>query len=251
MSEVPSIASEAQKLNPSSIIELYELDTRNHVGGEIFRFHAGVNGLQSYITWKGNQYVPFPIQAEGFEWKGSGTLPRPRVTIANVTGLLGAAVREMDDLIGSRLTRLRTFSKYLDAVNFPGGNPLADPTAEFARDVFFINRKVTENKFLIEFELASMLDVHGVKLPKRMIISNVCSWKYRGPECGYTGGPIADQKDVATTDPAQDQCGKRVESCKLRFPLADQAQMPTFGSGDAGGQGLPFGGFPGVAIVRV
>jgi len=250
MSEVPKIASEVQKLNPSSVVELFELDTRNHVGGTLFRFHAGVNGMSDYLVWGGNEYVPFPIQAEGFEWRGTGTLPRPKVKIANVTGLLGAAVREMDDLIGSKVTRIRTFARYLDAVNFPNGNPLADSTAEFSRDVFFVNRKVMENKFLIEFELAAMLDVQGVKLPKRMIVANVCGWAYRGAECGYTGDPVADENDLATNNPALDQCGKRISSCKLRFPLAAQAEMPTFTSAGAGGQGLPFGGFPGVAIVR-
>lgn len=231
------IAQEVQKLAPSAIVELFELDTRNHVNGSILRFHAGTNELQEYVIWQGNEYAPFPIEVSGFEWKGSGTLPRPTIRVANVTGLIGAVVREMDDLIGSKLTRIRTFARYLDAANFSSGNPLADPTAEFARDIFFINRKVSESKYLIEFELAAMLDVQGVKLPRRVCVANVCPWKYRGTECGYSGGPVADSNDIATTDPAKDQCGKRIDSCKLRFPNARLT-------------GLPFGGFPGVALVR-
>jgi lambda family phage minor tail protein L len=237
MSEVPKIASEVQKLNPSAVVELFELDTRNHVGGSILRFHAGTNALQDYVVWGGNEYAPFPIEAQGFEWRGSGTLPRPTVRVANVTGLLGAVVREMDDLIGSKVTRIRTFARYLDAVNFPSGNPLADPTAEFSRDVFFVNRKVSENKYMIEFELAPMLDVQGVKLPRRVAVANVCPWRYRSAECGYAGGPVADSNDLPTSDPTKDQCGKRLDSCKLRFPNARTT-------------GLPFGGFPGVALVR-
>lgn len=132
----PKIAEEIQKLAPSAIIELFELDTRNHVGGSILRFHAGTNQLNGYVVWNGNEYAPFPIEATGFEWRSSGTIPRPTVRVANVTGLLSAVVREMDDLIGSKVTRIRTFAKFLDPVNFPGGiNPLADPTAEFDRDI--------------------------------------------------------------------------------------------------------------------
>lgn len=231
------IAAEVQTLAPSAIVELFELDTRNHVGGNILRFHAGTNELNGYVVWQGNEYVPMPIQAEGFEWRGSGTIPRPTLRVANVNGLIGSAVRELDDLIGSKVTRIRTFAKFLDAVNFSQGNPLADPTAEFSRDIFFINRKTSENKFLIEFELAALLDVQGVKIPRRTIIANVCTWKYRGAECGYAGDPVADSNDIATSDPQADQCGKRIDSCKLRFP-------------NNGTAGLPFGGFPGVAIVR-
>jgi hypothetical protein len=35
----------------------------------------------------------------------------------------------------------------------------------------------------------------GVVLPRRQIIANVCQWKYRGAECGYTGPPVADAND--------------------------------------------------------
>lgn len=242
MSEVPKIASEVQKLNPSAVVELFELDTTNHLGGSILRFHAGTNQVGGYVTWAGQEYVPFPIEVSGFEWRSSGSLPRPRIKVANVTGLLGAAVRDMDDLVGSKVTRIRTFAKYLDAVNFPGGvNPLADPLAEFGRDVFFVNRKVSENKFVIEFELAAMLDVQGVKLPRRIAIANVCWWRYRSAECGYTGGPVADKDDNPTSDPMLDQCSNRITGCKLRFPRETLV---------ANGVGLPFGGFPGVDLVR-
>ena len=233
------IREEVQKLNPSAIVELFELDTRNYTGGSILRFHTGTNQLNDYIVWNGNEYVPFPIQIDGFEWKSTGTLPRPKASIANVTGIISESLRSMDDLIGSKLTRIRTFVKYLDSVNFPGGvNPTADPTAEFSRDIFFINRKVNENKYSVEFELASMIDVQGINIPRRVAIANVCMWKYRGSECGYTGGAVADYNDQLTTVLANDSCGKRLSSCKLRFPNNnDQA-------------GLPFGGFPGVSMIR-
>lgn len=237
MSEVPKIASEIQKLNPSGRVELFELDTRNHVGGQILRFHAGTNKHNGYVIWQGFEYVPFPIIAEGFEWRSSGSMPRPTMKVANVTGLFGAAVRDLNDLVGSKVTRIRTFVKYLDSANFPDGNPLADPTAEFSRDIFFVNRKVTENKYMIQFELAPMLDVQGIKIPRRIAIANVCSWRYRSPECGYAGGPVADSNDQPTSDMTKDQCGKRLDSCKLRFPNYRT-------------QGLPYGGFPGVAITR-
>ena len=61
-------------------------------------------------------------------------------------------------------------ARFLDAVNFPGNtNPLGtpDPTAEFKRQVFTVDRKSTENREVVEFELAGAIDMAGVRAPKR------------------------------------------------------------------------------------
>ena len=227
-----TIREDIQKLEPGAIVEMFDV----HVGVDVFRFHSGTNQLGGDLVWQGNEYLRFPIEADGFEWKGSGTLPRPKLRVANVTGLVGALVRENNDLVGCKVIRRRTFARYLDAVNFPGGvNPAADPNAAFPDEVYFIDRKATENAVVLEFELAAAMDVHGVLLPRRQVIQNVCTWRYRSPECGYAGGAVADINDAATSDMAADQCGKRLASCKLRF--GDYAE-------------LPFGGFPAAGLIR-
>ncbi|WP_273387026.1 phage minor tail protein L [Thermomonas hydrothermalis] len=109
-------------------------------------------------------------------------------------------------------------------------NPTADPNQYLSRDVWVVDRKSSENRVFIEFELAAPIDVAGVMLPRRQVVANVCAWRYRSAECGYAGGPVADRDDNPTTNPALDACGKRLASCKLRF-------------GQTGV--LPFGGFPG------
>ncbi len=224
--------SDIQKLAPGTLVELFEVQ----VGAESFRFHSGVNGLGSNVVWQGETYQRFPIEASGFEWKGSGTLPRPKVAVANVTGLIGALVRENNDLVGCTFIRRRVFAQYLDAVNFPGGvNPSADPNAGLPDEVYAIDRKATENAVVVEFELAAAMDVHGIKLPRRQVVQNVCTWRYRSAECGFTGGAVADINDQPTTVLAEDQCGKRLGSCKLRFGAFSE---------------LPFGGFPAAGLIR-
>lgn len=373
------VAGEIQKLSPSSIIELYELDSSN-IGGEIYRFHSGKNGLTNDIVWAGQTYSAFPIEASGFEWNGKGQLPRPKVTVGNALGTISALVLTYDDLIGCKFTRIRTLQKFLDEVNFQtqrnllvytksiglntvwllgsssvavtenvteqysplgtsdvakliendtatvtrsirqlfGGslaegsdvtfscyakraernvrlqvvtktgvgtgasfdlvngtisgtitstllgfgmtdagngwwrcyvtvdlglgtdipyariqlvsgltqsyagqvgsgvyiwgpqvetntppstyqpvlgssfsrNPTADPTAEFARDVFYVDRKANENRIEVEFELSAALDLTGVGLPRRQVIQNYCPWTYKGPECNWTGNSL-------------------------------------------------------------
>lgn len=230
-----SIESDIQKADPGAIVELFELDS-TAIGGDVLRFHAGVNGLGSSVTWQGNLYTRFPVEAEGFARNGSGSLPRPKLRVANIDGLAAALARELQDLAGAKLIRRRTFVRYLDAVNFPGGtNPTADPNCHFPDEVWFVDRKSAENSAVLEFELAAAFDVAGVFLPRRQCIQNVCTWRYRSAECGYTGGPVADRNDVPTTLASKDQCGKRLSSCRLRFG----AFAP-----------LPFGAFPGVGLIR-
>lgn len=235
MSIPVSIQSEIQKVDPSAVIELFEIDGTS-LGASLYRFHTGTNSLGADIVWQGNTYVRFPIEITGFEISGQGQLPRPKMRISNYLSAITTLLLQFEDMVGSKVSRKRTLAKFLDAVNFTGSvNPTADSTAAFPDDVYFIDRKVTENRDVVEFELVSSLDLAGVSLPRRQIIQNICAWKYRGGECGYTDTRYFKADDSSTTDSTQDVCGKRLSSCKLRF-----------GTGGI----LPFGGFPGAGLVR-
>jgi lambda family phage minor tail protein L len=74
--------------------------------------------------------------------------------------------------------------------NFPGGvSPYSpDPTAEFPREIYYVDRKTIENREVVEFELAAAFDLAGVSAPKRQCIANICQWIYKSTECGYSGG---------------------------------------------------------------
>jgi lambda family phage minor tail protein L len=230
-----AIRSEIQKLAPSAVIELFVLDLSLFSQGSVY-FHAGTNSLQQRLTWQGKTYEAFPIQVEGFEFNGNGQIPRPKLKVANVTGAITAMVLIYQDLVGAKITRKRTLAKYLDAVNFPGGvNPTADPTAEFADDIYYIDRKSRETRDVIEFELAASFDLEGVNLPRRQIVQNVCPWRYRSSECGYTGASYFDANDQSVASSTQDICGKRLSSCQARF--GQNAE-------------LPFGGFPAAGLFR-
>lgn len=232
----PSILASLLAQNAGAWVELYTLDATAK-GGALTRFHAGTNGLSTAVIWQGNTYTPFPIDMTGFEWTGQG-VPRPRAIVANVAGTISALVRDYDDLIGAKITRKRTMVKFLDAANFPGGvNATADPTSYLPDETYYITQKTREDKYSIEFELGVPFDLQGVELPRRQIVGAVCAWKtYRGEGCGYAGGPVADQNDTPTTNPALDKCSRTLNGCKLRF----------------GANGvLPFGGFPGAALTRI
>ena len=111
-----------------------------------------------------------------------------------------------------------------------GRNPQADPNVSLPDEIWFVDRKASEDGIFISFELASAMDLTNAKIPKRQVTQNVCAWQYRSGECGYTGGAVADITDNPTSDISKDVCGHRVASCKLRFG----ANSP-----------LPYGGFSG------
>lgn len=123
-----------------------------------------------------------------FDVSSQGTLPTPKLILANVSGLFSSLAAELDNLIGCKVIRKRTFGRFLDEVNFPNGNPEADPTQHLPDQIWFIDRKVNESRVSIEWELASAFDFQGVQLPFGQVTKNACRWQYRSPDCGWTGG---------------------------------------------------------------
>lgn len=212
-----TVRSDVSQLAPLELVELFVWDDRPIGGTTVFRWHPGTTVAKGPVTWQGMVYEAFPIQAEGFEITAAGKLPRPTLRAANIGGLLGAYLRTMADGVGAKLTRKRTLGKYLDAINFPGGNAYADPTAVFPEEVYFAARKAVENAIFIEIELAVKFDVSGVILPRRQVIAGTCQWVYRSVECSYAGPPVQDINGNPTSDPARDACRKTLDACKARF----------------------------------
>ena len=242
--------SELQKVNPSSIIELFELElfAALHGANFTYRFHAGTNQFNSNgdIIWDGNTYSRFPIEVEGFEYKAdSGTLPRPTVRVSNMFGTITAVLLSVNasnagnDLTGAKLTRIRTLVRYIDDANFPDetSNPYgtADTSSVMPSEIYYISRKVAETRDLVEFEAAAVFDLAGIRAPKRQCHANLCPWVYRGSECGYSGTDYYDENDETVGGSDADKCGKKLSSCQIRFGEENE---------------LPFGGFPGIGAFN-
>ena len=235
---IASAYEELAKLNPSAIIELFEvrLDNTLHGSTDVYRFHAGANAaIDGNVVFNGVTYSRLPVVAEGFEFTNTGTLPRPTLTISNLDGtmttllLLVNATTAGNDLGGAEVRRIRTLKKFLD------GESTADPNAKFPDERWYIDRKANETRDSVVFELASKFDVAGQKLPKRQVVANVCQWVYRSSECSYTGSNYFDVNGNSVGTLAADVCGKRVASCKLRFGSTAE---------------LPFGSFPGAGLTQ-
>ena len=171
-----SIFNDISKINPGSVIELFTLTLKTalHGANTVYRFHSGSNQTNQDIVWAGNSYLKFPIIAEGFAFQ-RGQLPRPKLVVSNALGTISAilvTVNEItagNDLTGATVTRIRTLARFIDNANFTGNNPFGtpDPNAEFPREIYSVDRKSAENREVVEFELAAVFDLAGIRVPKR------------------------------------------------------------------------------------
>lgn len=118
---------ELQSLSPSAFVELFELNLAR-VGGQTFRFCSNTNLLHTDIVWQGQTYVRLPIEVDGFDRTSNGSLPRPVMRVSNLQGAMAALARENEYFLGCKLTRKRTFARFLDSANYP---PIPLPAPQF------------------------------------------------------------------------------------------------------------------------
>lgn len=228
------ISNENSALESNSLIALYEIDVteiatteslakafrsinfnynENQDLSKIFRFHNNLKLINKNIVFNGKTFVALPIDISGFEISSKGLLPVPKLSIISSSegdlffSTFKMFIRYLNGLVGAKVTRIRTFLKYIDGINFyanwngdcAGQNSLTlndstvtpprdfcpDPNAIFPKDVYYVDRKSIESKGGIELELASLIDVQGALLPARMVMEKKCSWQYRGEGCCY------------------------------------------------------------------
>ncbi|MFJ3259647.1 phage minor tail protein L [Pseudomonas sp. NPDC086581] len=228
-----TLKADVQRLQPGDQIVLYELDGEA-IGAGTPRFHPHLQ--EGPIWWQGQQYDPWPVEASGWAVSGDGRPASPTLSLGNLNGRISALCLRFADFVGVRVTFRETFVRYLDARNFPQGNPNA--SSEELTTFADIRQKVMETPEVVRFRLASPDDMQGEQVPARQI-STYCSWAqhggYRGADCGYTGALFFDARGNPVSDPSQDVCGGCLSDCKKRFG----ANNP-----------LPFGGCPGAGMMK-
>ena len=193
------LETDIQKGWHDAIVEMYDIDLSPITGdaGDVFYFTNQLKEDDTRIQWKGNIYDALPIISAGYELNTTGQIAQPTLTVANIFGTFTEIIDSYDDLVGAKITRRRTFAKYLD------GEPLADTLQEFPVDVFYIERKTQETALTITWQLGSVMDLEGLQLPRRVITQNHCLWRYRSSECGYVGAPVFNVNDQLITTTGQ------------------------------------------------
>jgi len=223
--------AELFKTQMPEVIDLFTLDISTLLPAgstdqSIYRFCNWSDTDGSDITYDGNTYTAMPLQANGFELKTTGQLESPTIAFANVGLAITGLTNTYSDLVGATVQRIRTLTTYLD------GQPGADPNAYWGPDEWVVEQKTSENKLAVTFRLTVPFDLEGRSLPGRRLLREQCQWVYRSNiGCHYNGNQYWDANDVPQPSITTDACGKRLESCRLRFGSTSR---------------LPFGGFPGL-----
>jgi lambda family phage minor tail protein L len=228
-----NVKIDQQRLNTGSpVVHLFILDATHLGASQPYYFTPGTDS-GSKVTFDSIEYNPVPVEFEGLEQTKDGKMARPLMRISNISALLLAEVITYKGLVGSKVTRKRTFKKYLD------GEAEANPDATFVDDVFFVNRKTKQNKFMIEWELRSALDLENIFIPKRQCLA-MCTHRYSTTQswatCPYDGSNGYFTEQGASTTVGNDKCGKTFTDCRLRYPI---------------GENMPFRGYPGIGNFGV
>jgi len=146
----------------------------------------------TYNKYPLNEYIAIPIEISGIETASSGAANRPTLSIANIPVLSRSltndetvlqniledeGINNNEDLLGSRIIVRRTFlsKTYRSSDASPSTSPV-----EFPSQTYILDRVSAENNVMVEFELASPMDIEGVKLPNRVVVGKYCPWKYQG-----------------------------------------------------------------------
>lgn len=189
-----------------SLIQLFEVTLPS---GTVAYLHKGLEeGVTSvfFPNKEGtaiNEYVTIPIEVVGVKTSSTGRIPRPTLSMANIPSLtrnqssneqlgpdllVDEGLNSNEDLIGMRVDYRITLGKYLSA----SAGEAPTPAVEFPSQTYVIDRVSAESNIAVEFELASPMDVEGVKLPARNVIGRYCPWKYQGYYLDGDGGCVWD-----------------------------------------------------------
>jgi lambda family phage minor tail protein L len=180
------------------------------------------------VAFDGETYTPMPIKVEGVAMRGAGQLPRPRVTVPDHRDPTLGITALMDlygDLIDCKVSRKRVWRSALD------GQAEADTSDFYGPETWYVDRIVEHLPGShATFELVALLDLQGLRLPRRQVIAKSCTATYRrwtGATFAYggcrygqmagTGSGLWTSDGTPTVVSSEDVCGKRLSDCSLRF----------------------------------
>lgn len=180
-----TLFSDLQELEVDAPVALWTVDNAIN-GGVTYRFHSSnQNGVDTDIVFDGVTYTATPISVSGVEMTGQGK-PKPKLSIGTLGAVGLGLLEDFDLLLGASCTRIKTLAKYLDN----GSNP--DTTAVWPTVKFFVEHLESVTDTVAIYRLADPTELPNVKIPRQVVLTNLCSACYRGETCQYAGDPVRD-----------------------------------------------------------
>jgi len=162
----PLINPELQKSEQgSAFVELFSVDA-TAFGGSLFFFCNELSSSGGNVSFGGVVYQAVPVQLAGWDMTSTGASAKPTLSVSNIGKILLAAVISQGDLVGAKVERKRTFAKFLD------GGATPNSTAFIGPDKMVIEQKTFHDRSMIQFQLSSVMDRMGLKIPRRQVLKD-------------------------------------------------------------------------------
>lgn len=160
------VTPELQKLSQGSAwVELYTLDA-TAFGGSVYNFCNQVNTTGGNVVFGATTYQALPIEVQGWDFTTTGTSAKPTLSISNLSRTLLAAVISQGDLVGAKLTRIRTLSKFLADGSSPNSSAFIGP------NTMIVEQKIYHDRTMMQWQLTNIMDRLGMLLPRRQILKD-------------------------------------------------------------------------------
>ena len=169
------------------------------------------------VTFRGNEYSPFPITHETMKEGADGDLPTLALTVSNVSREIGGTLESYNGLVGQRVKVMLVLMTENQETS------PQDPLKAILEWDF----KITSMAATAEGASAQLGDIslYQVFMPASRISKRYCRFQYKDDGCGYVGSlPTCDKS--------------------LDGPMGCTAHK------DDGLHPQRFGGFPGVPIKK-
>jgi len=232
-----------QGLEPGEKVELFELDL-NGAGYDVKIYWTPSRQDGLTLKWRGKDYVSRPIMFSGSKKSAQDKPSEPTLSVSNIDTGGYSLLEQYNELLGAKMTRWTTFTKFLDTFLDGTVNPNANGLATYLPEIWLIEQLSDSDPTVIQWRLKSPLDFRDKQLPGRRAYSGICTRNYRVwngtsfdypavKACPYAGSTYFKRDGTTTLAPALDECTFDLEGCNLRFP----------------GQDLPGWFFPGLRRV--
>lgn len=145
------------------VVELFVLDTTPIGGSMIYRYTPSSH---TPISFSGHEYIPLPIAMQGLDRNLDSAPGRVALTLSSMNSMIFASIISLGDLVGARVTYIRTFKNFLD------GQPQGGSNQSFPVQRFVIYQKTMFSPQGIEFILTTEIDRPNVMLPLRQCLKS-------------------------------------------------------------------------------
>ena len=157
---------EKNKLNSTSSW-LILLEVKLTDGTNIF-----IANNNEIVTFKGNDYYPFPLQLDTAEFNSSGEIPTFNLSISNVTHVLQGYIEDLKGGVRSTVIIHLVSTEHL--------------SEDFSSlDLEYTIMQTDCSSQAVTFALGAANPLRRAFSPYRFI-RNHCNWVYKSAECGYT-----------------------------------------------------------------